>query len=238
MRPLPLLVLLATLAFAASGFAFPFDGYDGAQVPIPQPDPPVQPAGWAFSIWGLIFLWLIGSAAFGVLRRAGDDAWDAVRLPLLGSVALGVAWLPIAQRSAVWATVAIFAMAALAVAAMLRAPARDRWLLRAPVSLYAGWLTAASFVSLGSTLAGWGLLSPVPAAFVCLTLALVSAAAIQADKPEAPLYAVAVAWALLGIAIKNAGEFPGVALLAGLGLLSVFAVLGARRRDRRRRVTP
>ncbi|WP_245542182.1 hypothetical protein [Rubellimicrobium thermophilum] len=43
MRPLPLLTLLATLTFIGSAFLFPFRGYDGGQVPIPQPDPPVQP---------------------------------------------------------------------------------------------------------------------------------------------------------------------------------------------------
>nr|WP_240769056.1 hypothetical protein [Paracoccus liaowanqingii] len=47
------MVLLAALAFAASPLIFPgFAGYDAGRFPIPQVDPPVQPAGWAFSIWG------------------------------------------------------------------------------------------------------------------------------------------------------------------------------------------
>jgi hypothetical protein len=130
MRPLPLLVLLFTLTFIASGYLIPFDGYDGTQVPIPQEDPPIQPAGWAFAIWLVIYGWLLVSAVFGLLRRAGDPDWDRVRLPLLLSLILGTPWVAIANASAIWATVVIFGMLGTAVWALLRAPVRDRWWLQ------------------------------------------------------------------------------------------------------------
>ncbi|TNC52846.1 hypothetical protein FHG66_00690 [Rubellimicrobium rubrum] len=231
MRPLPLLVLIVTLAFAAMGYLVPFDGYDSGQVPIPQVDPPIQPAGWAFSIWGLIYAWLAVSGIYGLWRRADDPDWDRVRSPLLASLMLGTGWLFIASTSAVWATVVIFLMAGAAVSALLGAPARDRWLLQAPVALYAGWLTAASFVSLGSTMAGWGVLTgPLGWAFIGLPLALVTAMAVQADRPRAPEYGIAVAWALFGIAVKNGMERPGVTLLAVAGIASVLTVAWAGRR--------
>jgi hypothetical protein len=234
MRPLPLLTLLATLTFIGSAFFFPFQGYDEGQVPIPQPDPPVQPAGWAFSIWTLIYLGLFLSAAYGVWRRADDPLWDRVRLPLLLSLAIGTPWLAIAQRSAIWATVVIVLMAALAIAAMLRAPERDRWLLRAPVSLLAGWLTAASFVSLGSTLAGFGVMGAVAAAWLCVALAAATALAVQAAAGRAPAYAVSAGWALFAIAVKNAGDLNGLAILAALGAAAVAVVawIGWRRGPR------
>jgi hypothetical protein len=231
MRPLPILLLLAALVFPASGYLFPFDGFDGDQVPIPQVDPPIQPEGWAFSIWLVIYVWLFVSAAFGLWRRPADGDWDEVRLPLLGALALGATWVPIATLSAIWATVVIFVMAALAVLALLRCPARDPWWLCAPVALLAGWLTAASFVALGSTLGGWGILSPVVAALLCLPAALAAALAIQAAAPRAPLYAVAVAWALFGIAMANGAAFPGVTFFAVAGIASVCAVAWARWRD-------
>ena len=47
------LVLVATIAFVLSPFlAQPFTGFDPAQMPIPVERPPIQPAGYAFSIWG------------------------------------------------------------------------------------------------------------------------------------------------------------------------------------------
>lgn len=221
MRPLPVLTLLATLTFVGSAFLFPFRGYDGGQVPIPQPDPPVQPPGWAFSIWTVIYLGLLLSAVLGLWKRADDPLWDRVRLPLLLSLAIGTPWLAIAQRSAIGATAVIFVMAALAIAAMLRARERDRWILRAPVSLLAGWLTAASFVSLGATLAGFGIMGPVAAAWLCVALAAGTALLVQTAAGRAPAYAMAAGWALSAIAVKNAGGQTGLALLAAAGAAAV-----------------
>ncbi len=202
---LPFLVLPATLAFAAMGYLVPFDGYDDGQVPIPQTDPPVQPAAWAFSVWGAIFLWLAASAAFGLWRRRGGLAWDRPRAALLGSLALGIAWLPVARTSAVWATALIFAMAALAVAALLRSPGAggsDRWLLREPLGLYAGWLTAASFVSLGSAGGGFGLLDPLTWAYLGIAGTAAVAVLVLRRRPDATFYAVGVIWAVFGIIAK------------------------------------
>ncbi|CAA9390465.1 MAG: putative membrane protein [uncultured Rubellimicrobium sp.] len=231
MRPLPLLVLLFTLAFIASGYLIPFDGYDGTQVPIPQVDPPIQPAGWAFSVWGVIYGWLLVSAVFGILKRADDPQWDRARVPLLLSLVLGTPWVAIANVSAVWATVVIFGMLASAVWALLRAPARDRWWLQAPVALYAGWLTAAAFVSLGSTMAGWGIgPGSLGWAFIGIPLALLTAVAVLVAKPQTPEYAVTVCWGLFGIAMKNGADLPGVTALAVAGILSLAVVAWAGRR--------
>ena len=65
-----LLVLIATLAFAVSPVFVPgFGGYEPAQFPNPIEAPVVQPAGYAFSIWGVIYLWLLVSASFGLWKR-------------------------------------------------------------------------------------------------------------------------------------------------------------------------
>ena len=90
---------------------------------------------------------------YGLWHRREADDWHRARLPLITSLGVGVPWLAIANASAIWATITIFAMAGFAIWALLSAPARDRWWFQAPTGLYAGWLTAASFVSLGSTMA-------------------------------------------------------------------------------------
>ena len=69
--------------------------------------------------------------------------------------------------------------------AAARAPARpDRWLLLAPLAIYAGWLTAATGVSIGVLLTGFGWLSDTGAAL--LMLALVLAVALTIQRPPAP----------------------------------------------------
>ncbi|SIN94745.1 hypothetical protein [Vannielia litorea] len=230
-----LLVLIAAVTFAASPFFVQsFAGYDPSLFPVPQIDPPVQPAGWAFSIWGVIYLWLIASAAFGLFARAMDEGWDRPRWPLFGALALGTFWLGTANASAIWATVMIFAMLALALGACARAPAREPWLLSAPLGLFAGWLTAASFASLGITAAGYGLLMGETAwAIACITGALVVGLTVLLTIRPHPTYALALAWALAAIAVKDWSTHTDVALLAALGALATLAAtLSARLRTR------
>lgn len=215
---MPYILLAITLIFAASPWFVPdFGGFDADQFPIPQDDPPVQPAGYAFAIWGVIYLWLIAGAAFGALRRRDAPEWASFRAPLLVSVGIGAAWLPVAVMSPVWATALIWLMWAGAAMALLRAPVQDRIWARGPIGLYAGWLTAASCVSIGLMTAGYGLLSQVPAALLSITIALVLALLIQRQRPDAPTFPAAVIWALIGVCVANTGGSIAVLALAATG---------------------
>lgn len=215
MKARALLVLLAALVFAASPLLNPgFGGYEASQFPVPVEEPPVLPAGYAFSLWGVIYLWLIAMAGFGLWKRAGDAGWDATRLPMLGSLAIGAIWLPVAMASPVWATVLIWAMLAFSLAALLRTPDRDPWLLRAPIGLYAGWLTAASCVSLGTLVTGYAVppLGPEGWAVAVFCFALAIAAAMLRARPSL-MYGAAVVWALVAVFARN-----------GVGLVGLFAI--------------
>ena len=129
-------LLLAALAFvAAPALTPPFSGYDPALFPVRIERPSIQPAGYAFAIWGLIYAWLLVHAVFGLWRRRGDPAFLAVALPLLLASGLGALWLAIANSAPLWAEVVILLMAGFALTAFLRAdPVQDRWLLAAPTA--------------------------------------------------------------------------------------------------------
>ena len=52
-RIAPLILLVATLAFiAAPALTPPFMGYDPGLFPVRIDRPSIQPAGYAFAIWG------------------------------------------------------------------------------------------------------------------------------------------------------------------------------------------
>ncbi len=224
------LTLLLTLTFVISpALTSPFSGFRADQLPVPQIDPPVQPAGYAFAIWGLIYGWLVVSAIFGIWKRADDPAWDAARLPLVLSLAAGTPWLAVANASAVWATILIFVMAITAIAALLQAPAKDIWLFRVPVGIYAGWLTAASFVSLGSTAAGFDLITDAQGwAYLGILGALVVAVVVL-QNCNSPEYGATVIWALVGIVVANGLAMWTVSILALAGILALATLIIARR---------
>ncbi len=220
------LTLLAAVAFLLSPvFSSGFNGFSPDQFPIPQDDPPVQPAGYAFSIWGLIYLALLAGAVFGVFKRAEDAGWDAMRWPLIASLAVGAAWIPVANRSVFGATILIWIMLATAVLALRAAGTGDRLLLRTPIALYAGWLTAASCVSIGLVLAGYGWLGGTAAAVLCIALALVIAVTVLVARRDSPEYSLAVIWALVGVIVSNLEpvNWPVLAL-SGAGIVALGAV--------------
>ncbi len=218
-----ILVLVAAVLFAASPYMFgAFGGFEPDAFPVPQDRPPVQPAGYAFAIWGLIYLWLIVGAGYGLFVRSDSMEWDAARLPLLVSLVVGVGWIPVAQVSPVAATVMIWVMLLTALWALVRTPVVDRWLWRVPVALYAGWLMAASFVSIGLVGAGYGIgFGEVGWAYLALLGALGFAVLVIRRMGGVPEYAVAVVWALVAVVVKNWGVEFGVAGLALLGAVGV-----------------
>lgn len=231
---LSILVLLAAIAFAVSPMlSNGFGGYRPDQFPIPQADPPIQPAGWAFSIWGLIFAWLVAGSGFGAWKRAGDPDWQPMRPALLVSLALGAFWIETAHRTPIGATVLIVAMLVPALIAFLRAGRRDAvWQVR-PVALYAGWLTAATGASFGIVLGGYGILSEQSAAILCLLGVTGAALAIQAARPGEWAYPAGVIWALAGIFAANLSPANPVVLTmsaVAAGLLAWRAAASYRRK--------
>ncbi len=215
------LVLALALAFGVSPVWVPdFGGFDPDSFPIPQRDPPVQPAGYAFAIWGLIYLWLIAGAAFGLWKRGTDPHWEPMRLPLALSLAVGAIWLPVAVLSPVWATVLIWAMLIPALLALFRVPGTDPWLAAWPVGLYAGWLSAASCVAIGLLLGGYGFLSEDAAAVAMIIVAAVLAYVVQSRLNGVPAYGIAAIWALVAIVVQNGLlTTPGLLAAAGAAVL-------------------
>ena len=222
-RALPFLLFAAAVIFAASPFfVTSFAGFDPNQFPVPQDNPATQPAGYAFSIWGLIYLWLIAGTGFGALFRRTNADWQTHRLPLLVSLSVGASWLATATWSPIAATVAIWAMLGSALAALFATSRVDRWMQQAPVAIYAGWLTAASSVSIGLVLAGYGHTSENAAAVIALLIALGLGVRVQSMLRRAPEYGVTLIWALVAVVVANA--MPLNAPIAGLAALGCVAV--------------
>lgn len=113
-----------------------------------QPRASIQPMKPAFSIWAVIFPWLLASAAFATRTALPDDA----SLALVGSLALATAWaLVVARQGSVRQFVPPLLLglsAAVALVAVSQTTEDDPWLARFPLGLYAGWLSVATTLGL------------------------------------------------------------------------------------------
>ncbi|WP_333817020.1 hypothetical protein [Tabrizicola sp.] len=225
MRVRAVFLLCLAILFALTPLMLPsFDGYDPEDFPVQVLRPSVQPAGYAFSIWLVIYAGLILHAGFGLLRRADDPVWDRPRLPLMAALVLGTTWVALAEDQPVAGTVTILVMLAAALVAVLRTGREDRLWLMPPIALLAGWVTAAAGAASGVTLAGLGWLTDTASAVVCILAVLVLAAAMQLRVGRVPEYGAAVIWALVGIVVANWGLNPTVAWLALAGAVVMGAV--------------
>lgn len=229
------LVLLAAIAFAISPLLSPeFGGFTPDSYPIPQNDPPVQPVGWAFAIWGLIYAVLVVHAGFGAFRHRDDPDWERGRIALIISLGIGSIWLPVALLSPIWATVLIWVMLISVLISLFQTQsAQPSWVANWPVALYAGWLSAASFVSVGLLLAGYGITSQIAAAIIALILAT-AFAVYNAFRLRHWSYSAAVAWGFLGIAIANLEADLLVAVPAGIAALVMLAMAAGHLRETNR----
>jgi len=108
---LKILVLIASIAQVAGAVFLKIGTFEESARALPVF---IQPAGWAFSIWGLIYTLSFIYAVYQIIPKYDNELLRQTRLPALLGFSLSIAWLFFAGMSnwAVWLTIPIlFAMA-------------------------------------------------------------------------------------------------------------------------------
>merc|ERR1719163_1164570 len=143
-----------------------------------------MPTGWAFSIWGIIYLSWGFFVVYQVLPRGGRDADACVAVRPFAFVALifNIAWLYLFSFEVYWiAWIAIlsYAVALLKARASLNidwTASTPTWttklLVAAPFSLNAAWVIVASFLQIGVNSIQEGWLASDDFCVGCITLAV------------------------------------------------------------------
>ena len=195
----------------------------------------LTPAGYAFSIWGLIFLTLIGYAVWQLLPGQRNSSLpDAVAKPLtLASVATGV-WVVLFAHELILPSVGVMLLILLCLVVAYGRTRRRIFagaapaLVGVPFSLYLGWISVAAVINLtiGLQQLGWqasqGLAVTLALGllFVVVALALVMSRVFR-DK----VFPLVAAWALVAIWVVRLREVPELGWAALLGA-TVVAIGG------------
>lgn len=190
------------------------------------------PAGFTFSVWGVIYAALLGFVIFQALPAQKDNVAIARIVPLF--IVNGLA-------NAVWIVIWHYDMVLLALAVMgvilgtliliyrrLRAAQgprgwAERLCLYLPFSLYLAWITAASIANLSIVQVdmGWVDLGLSEIDWTYLKLATAGAIGVtMAVRYGDIAFVLVIAWAAYGISVKQAGT----PLISGAAM--VLAVLG------------
>lgn len=241
-------VLVLVLAFASVIVAYGQMALGLGQSPAEfaaDGDETLRAAGWAFSIWGLIYLGLLVYAVYQALPRTPESplvrllGWPSVAA--LGGITL---WIAAAAADWEWTSVILIFASALVLLAPLvdgageldSASRRQRLLVAWPLALLAGWLSLAAVVNLATVVTGQGLLpeTPGPQVWGVLAVVLVTVLALAVTwRTRLWIYALPVAWGLVGVFAAEQGEGDSLlafAALAAAFLVAVAAGLLARRR--------
>ncbi|WP_419895953.1 hypothetical protein [Roseomonas sp. USHLN139] len=213
---------------------------------------PVVPAGYAFSIWGLLFALSIAWGIWQLLPSMGRDSEPARRLgwPLAATFAGSILWMVLSQLTENgWHLVAVMLLVlAGSLTAFLAnrrldhrtgaSPGVQRWLIRPLVGLLAGWVSVATFANIaGAALVsgffpGQGAGLTVAAVLILLACGGLVLTVLWIARGS-PWYAAAVAWALVAILYANTAGRDlniGVAITAVALLAVVLAMAWQRAR--------
>ncbi|MEX2535072.1 MAG: tryptophan-rich sensory protein [Trueperaceae bacterium] len=214
--------------------ALPLAGRDTGEI-SDRFDVAVTPAGYAFSIWGVIYLALGAFVIYQLLPNQASARLDRTRILFLLSCLFNVAWL-LAWHNLLIPLSLLIMLCLLAVLFMVYAEVRhidaavgrNDWLLRLPFSLYLGWISVATLVNVGVVLYDLGpLRSPALDitwalfALVVLTVAVLFVLRMFDDV----VYALVALWASVAIVVANLAQ-PLVVVAAGLVALLLVGGIG------------
>lgn len=201
----------------------------------------LRAAGYAFSIWGLIYLGLAAYALHQLTSAAETPTLAALAWPSAVAICGCGAWILASAFNAQWLSVAIIVISAASLIAGLvraadEAPAfRDRLLIVWPLSLLAGWLTIASAINIITVLTAQGLIAPN------LTWAVLGVAAVALVggavgwRLRSAIYLAPIVWGLAAVGVAEQADKPTVAWFAASAALALAieatVILGRRGRD-------
>jgi benzodiazapine receptor len=206
----------------------------------------IAPAGYVFSIWGVIYLLLLGYVAYQFSAKRRDSPFqDKIGYLFIVSCIINICWLLLWHYEMIAASVilmlgllftliAIYTRLGIGVEKVQR---NEMLFVHLPFSVYLGWITVATIADVAAALVSLGQTGLVLGAVNWTILVIVVAVLITGMvlyKRRDVAYAAVLIWALVGIYVKQSNLAP-VAYTAVIGaavvaLDAVLAILRSRRK--------
>ncbi len=248
----PLINLIGLAVVIAINFAanyFKFNGNTTGDV-VNRDPVPFQPAGWVFSIWGVIYLLLVVFVVYGLLPagRHNPRLQRISPLFLIANLANAI-WIIFwhwEQIAAAFGTILVLLLSLIAIYLGIRfkgnpfrrgdreAAEKPGWFekiaLRLPFSVYIGWISVATLANamvwMQDSGRNTGLFSLNWWAVIFMLVGTLVAAVFMATSNDG-IIALVMAVAFAGIAQHNWGDETAVSVVAGIFALLTVIVAGA-----------
>lgn len=217
---LVMLATAATIAFNALAAMGYVNGITPKEISDRYPTV-LTPAGYAFSIWTLIYVGLVIFSILQILPK-NNNRFARIRTLYIATCVLNCGWIFFWHHD--HPVICLFLIAGLAVTLVfLVAQARSlpSRIAKLTFGLYAGWVTVATIVNLFVAIDALGINVSPETATVLGIIAIVAASllgSLVALKLKNYMYPLAVAWALTAIAI-NQGSNTGIVVAGAIGVI-------------------
>lgn len=242
------LVIVATVATIFVNYlanALPINGLDTGAI-SDRFDVFFVPSGYVFSIWGLIYLGLVGYSIYQALpaQRTNPQLRAIAPFYLLTAVA-NIGWIFLWHYEQFVFTIPVMLLllaSLIAIYQRLDASAHlsraGQWLVRIPFVVYLGWITVATVANITSTLdyvnwGGWGLSESVWFWLILAVATLIGAGFAWLRREVA--YVAVLIWAFAGIAVKHSATtgIAGAAIVAAVAVAIILVMAFLARRQPR-----
>jgi benzodiazapine receptor len=198
----------------------------------------ITPAGYVFSIWGVIYILLGIFVVYQALpsQKVKDYQSRIGWLFVLSSI-INIAWIFLWQfEYLIFSAVLIFMLLATLMAIYLRldignlkVELREKIAIHLPFSTYLGWITIASIANVATALVsiswdGLGINPETWASLIIIIAMLLSLIVISTRKDVA--YGLVIVWAFTGISVAQTAN-QSIVTLTQISAIIVFIVLVA-----------
>lgn len=229
-----ILATVATIVVNVLANVLPLNGLNTGEI-SDRFDIYFVPAGYVFSIWGLIYLGMLAYTIFQALPSQAENPTLKKIAPWYWISSLGnIAWIFLWHYEVFPFTLLFMVMILVSLLVINRALAgstgQTKWYAKLPFSVYLGWISVATVANFSQWLyyfdwSGWG----IPAAtWAVIMLAVASLLGIlMAWLENDTIYTLVLIWSLIGITVSQAGA-SSVVLAAWIGVaLLIVALLGS-----------
>ena len=226
---------IATVIVNLLANALPLNGKTTAAISDSYPTL-VTPAGYVFSIWGVIYTLLFVFIVFQALPKQREEPFlRKISFFFVLSNVMNMLWLFLWHYEQITLSVIpMFLLLAALIAIYLRldigraeVSRKERLCVHLPFSVYLGWITVASITNVAAALTAinwdrWGI-DAVTWAILMIMIALIIDLTIVVKRRDIA-YSLVIIWALAGIIVKQADK-QSIVITAGVSAIIIAVAL-------------
>ncbi len=206
----------------------------------------IAPAGYVFSIWGVIYLLLLGFVAYQLSAKMKESPFqEKIGYLFIASCIINICWLLLWHYEMIAASVLLMLGLLLSLITIYtrlgigveKVSRNDMLLVHLPFSVYLGWITVATIANIAAALVSLGqtelILGAVNWTIGVIVVAVLITGIVLWKRRDLG-YAAVIVWALVGIYVKQSALAP-VAYTAIIGAAvvaidSVIAIIRGRKK--------